>query len=179
MSIGLFVAFAFVIPFAKDDGVGATAASRLVAVIGLSSIVGRLALTNLANRLGAVRVYQLALLVQPIAYGVWLVAGGTYALLVVFALILGVSYGGFVAIAPEVAITTLGIEHLGRKMGALFLSFGIGGLVGPPTAGYLADSTSGRGFPIVLIIVILLGAVWATRPLTDLPNQTPAAVSTS
>lgn len=179
MSIGLFVAFAFIIPFAKDDGVGATAASRLVAVIGLSSIFGRLALTNLASRVGAVRVYQLALLVQPIAYGVWLVAGGTYALLVVFALILGVAYGGFVAIAPEVAITTLGIEHLGRKMGALFLSFGIGGLVGPPAAGYLADSTSGRGLPIVLIILILLGAVWATRPLTALPSHSPEAVPSS
>ena len=42
MSIGLFVAFAFVVPFAKDDGIGATAASRLIAVIGLSSIVGHL-----------------------------------------------------------------------------------------------------------------------------------------
>jgi len=179
MSIGLFVAFAFVIPFAKDEGVGAGAASRLVAIIGLSSILGRLALTNLAGRLGAVRVYQLALLVQPIAFGVWLVAGGSYPLLVLFAVILGVAYGGFVAIAPEVAITTLGIEQLGRKMGILFLSFGVGGLVGPPTAGFLADSTSGRALPIVLVILILFAALWTTRPLSAPAEPTPATVPTA
>ncbi len=176
MSIGLFVAFAFVVPFAKDDGVGASAASRLVAVIGLSSIVGRLLLTNVANRFGAVRVYQLALLVQPIAFAVWLVAGGNYPLLLLFAVILGVAYGGFVAIAPEVAIEKLGLQDLGRKMGILFLSFGIGGLIGPPAAGFLADSTSGRALPVGLIIVILLAALWTTRPLTVRP--TPVAAPT-
>ncbi len=173
MSIGLFVAFAFVIPFAKDDGVGASAASRLVAIIGLSSIVGRLALTNLASRFGAIRVYQFALLVQPLAYTVWLVAGGNYPLLVSFAVILGVAYGGFVAIAPEVAITTLGLPDLGRKMGILFLSFGIGGLIGPPAAGFLADSTDGRVLPIALVIVILLAALAVTRPLTDAKATAP------
>ncbi len=176
MSIGLFVAFAFVIPFAKDEGVGAGAASRLVAIIGLSSIVGRLALTHLARRVGAVRVYQLTLLVQPIAYAVWLVAGGSYPLLVLFAVVLGVAYGGFVAIAPEVAITRLGVERLGRKMGILFLSFGVGGLVGPPAAGFVADSTSGRAVPIVLVIVILLAALWTTRPLTAARQLAPATV---
>ncbi len=176
MSIGLFVAFAFVVPFAKDDGVGATAASRLIAVIGLSSIVGRLLLTNLADRLGAIRLYQLALLVQPVAYAVWLFAGGSYALLVLFATILGVAYGGFVAIAPEVVILIMGIENLGRKMGVMFLSFGIGGLIGPPAAGYLADSTRGRAVPIVVVIVILLAALWATRPLRSQRRTAPATV---
>ena len=165
MSIGLFVAFTFVVPFAKDEGVSAGAASRLIAIIGLASIVGRLGLTRLADRFGAIRLYQAALVAQPVAFTVWLIAGGSYPLLVLFAVILGVAYGGFVAIAPEVTIGVLGMEQLGRKMGLVFLSFGIGGLIGPPSAGFLADSTNGRALPIVLVIAIVMIAVWTTRPL--------------
>ncbi len=172
MSIGLFVAFAFVGPFARDEGVSAAAAARLVAIIGLSSIAGRLVLTNATNRYGAARVYQFALVLQPIAYVVWLVAGGSYPLLVVFALLLGLAYGGFVAVSPAVMIDAVGLEALGRKMGILFLSFGIGGLVGPPAAGLVADATSGRTTPIAIVIAILVVAVATTSPLTRPASRT-------
>ncbi|NND73406.1 MAG: MFS transporter [Ilumatobacter sp.] len=166
MSIGLFVAFAFIVPFATDEGISSSGASRLVAIIGLTSIVGRLSLTNATKRYGVTRVYQAALAVQPVAYAIWLVAGGSYALLVLFAAVLGVAYGGFVAISPAMLIEQAGMESLGRKMGAIFLSFGIGGLIGPPAAGAIADASSGRTAPIVVVIVILLVAAAATRPLS-------------
>lgn len=165
MSIGLFVAFAFVVPFATDAGVSSSGASRLVAVIGLTSIVGRLGLTNLARRFGVVGIYRGALAVQPVAFVIWLVAGGSYPLLVLFAAVLGVSYGGFVAIAPAVIIEQAGVESLGRKMGVVFLSFGIGGLIGPPAAGAIADATSGRTVPIAVALTVVLLALWSTRPL--------------
>jgi len=165
MSIGLFVAFAFVVPFATDAGISSSGASRLVAVIGLTSIVGRLGLTNLSRQLGVVGVYRGALTVLPVAFLIWLVAGGSYPLLVLFAAVLGIAYGGFVAIAPAVIIEQAGVESLGRKMGVVFLSFGLGGLIGPPAAGAIADATSGRTVPIIIAIGVLLAAVWSTRPL--------------
>ena len=165
-SVGIFVAFAFVVPFATDEGISSAGASRLVAVIGLTSILGRLGLTGVTDRHGSVRMYQLALAIQPVAFVVWLVAGGTYPLLVLFAVILGVSYGGFVAVGPAVVIDVFGLEHLGRKMGMVFAGFGIGGLIGPTTAGYVADATSGRSAPILLVLAILLVALLATIPLT-------------
>ncbi len=167
MSIGLFVAFAFVVPFATDAGVSSSGASRLVAVIGLTSIAGRLGLTSLSRRVGVVGVYRGALAVQPVAFVIWLVAGGSYPLLVLFAAVLGISYGGFVAIAPAVIIEQAGVESLGRKMGVVFLSFGLGGLIGPPAAGAIADATSGRTVPIAVAIAVLLVALWSTRPLTS------------
>lgn len=140
MSVALFSAFAFIVPFATDNGISSSTAARVFGLIGLSSIVGRLALTSLAPRLGSVRLFVLMLAMQPIAYIVWLVAEGSTQTLIVFALILGTTYGGFVAISPEVAITLFGGANVGRLMGLLFLAFGIGGLVGPPTAGWLADN---------------------------------------
>lgn len=170
MSIGLYVAFAFIVPFAKDEGISAGRAARLVAVIGLSSIVGRLSLTSLTGRIGAIRVFQMTLVLQPIAYLLWLLAGANYTLLVLFALLLGVSYGGFVAISPEMLIGRFGIVDLGRRMGTLFLSYGLGGLLGPPAAGYVADATNGRTVPIVTVIVILCLALLTSMRLRPVPN---------
>ena len=43
---------------------------------------------------------------QPVAFLLWLVAGGSYPLLVLFAVSLGVGYGGFVVLSPEVGSAT-------------------------------------------------------------------------
>jgi predicted MFS family arabinose efflux permease len=164
MSVGLFVAFAFLVPFARDSGVSSAAAARLVGLIGLASIIGRLGTTGLVRRLGPVRLYQLTLALQPVAYLVWLVADGDIALLVLFVVILGVAYGGFVALGPEVAVHLFGVGGIGSVIGLLFLSSGLGGLVGPPAAGWLSDRSNGRSVPIVaVIVVVVVAAVLASR----------------
>lgn len=166
MSLGLFTAFAFIVSFATDNGVSERTAALIFALIGLSSIVGRLGLSFLSGRIGAVRVYQLMLLFQPIAHAIWLVAGGSVGLLIAFALVLGTTYGGFVAITPEVGITLFGAENMGRMMGQLFLSFGIGGLIGPPIAGLLADNTGQRtviGIVIAMVVIALALSTGMTR----------------
>jgi predicted MFS family arabinose efflux permease len=169
MSIGLYVALGFIVPFAKDDGVASATAARLVGLVGLSSIVGRLGFTALSGRLSAVQLYRISLALQPIAYVLWLVSNGSLALLVTFCVLLGTSYGGFVALGPEVLVHLFGVNGLGALMGATFLAFGIGGLVGPPAAGWLADTSDGHTVPIVTVIVVLIAAVASTAPLRNDP----------
>ncbi|MEM8903919.1 MAG: MFS transporter, partial [Actinomycetota bacterium] len=158
-SISLFTAFAFVVPFAEDEGVSSSRAALLVGVIGASSVLGRIAIGGLAGRFGSVRLLQGALAVQPVAYLVWLVAGGRYPLLVLFAVLLGVSYGGFVSLGPEVTAHLLGVVGLGTTFGLVFLATGLGGLVGPPLVGVLSDLSDGRGVPIAAVIVVTIAAL--------------------
>lgn len=164
MSIGLFIAFGFIVTFAKDQSIASDRASRLMSIVGLASIAGRLLLTGVAGRLGAVRMFQLALGIQPLAYVVWLVAAGDYRLLLVFVIMLGAAYGGFVAISPEVLIARYGTADLGTRLGTNFLAYGIGGLIGPPLAGWVADATNGRVVPIWLVIgLVTISFGLATR----------------
>jgi predicted MFS family arabinose efflux permease len=167
MSVGLFVAFAFIVPFAKDNGVDSATAARLVGLVGLASIVGRLGTSSLTRRFGPVRLYQVTLALQPVAYLVWLSAGSNVALLIVFVLILGVSYGGFVALGPEVVVHLFGVAGIGGLLGALFLASGTGGLIGPPLAGWLSDISDGQSLPIVAVIATLVVAVVLTFTLRD------------
>jgi len=166
MSLSLFTAFAFIVPFATENGVTERTAALIFALMGLASIVGRLGLSFLSGRIGPLRIYQLMLLFQPVAYGIWFFAGGSIGLLVAFALVLGTTYGGFVAITPEVGITLFGAENMGKMMGQLFLAFGIGGLIGPPFAGWLADTTSQRpviGLVIAMVVIALALSTGTSR----------------
>ncbi|MEM9655002.1 MAG: MFS transporter [Actinomycetota bacterium] len=155
MSIGLFIAFAFIQTFAVDDGVSVATAARLVSVVGLASIFGRVGLTALVRPLGALTVVRLALAIQTIAYILWYFAEGSVGLLLAFVLLFGSAYGGFVAVIPEASIRIVGLVGFGKSIGLLYFSFGLGGLIGPPLAGRLADSTTSNDVPILLTVGLL------------------------
>lgn len=176
MSIALFMSFAFIVPFAQDQGITPTAAAWLVAIVGAASVSGRLVLSGLTRRFGPLRLYQACVVAQPIAYLVWLVAGSSYGMLVLFAVILGVTYGGFVALGPTVAAALFGVVGLGGVIGLLYFGGGVGGLIGPPVAGVLADSSGQTTAITVSLAVTLVGAVVTLRIPSTVP--TPAAPET-
>lgn len=158
-AVALFTAFGFIVDFATDEGVSSSGAALLVGIVGASSVVGRLGLAALTGRVHVVRLVQLCLAAQPAAFALWFLAGGRYAPLVVFAVLLGISYGGYVSLGPETAAVLFGVAGLGGVMGLLFLSSGVGGLVGPPVAGALADSSDGTGVPIAFAFLVSLVAL--------------------
>lgn len=163
MSIGLYVAFAFIVPFAKDAGVSAQAASRLIAIIGVTSVAGRLGLSGLTRRFGPGAAFLASIALQPVGYVFWLFADGTYWMLVVFGAILGVAYGGFVAVGPELMIVTHGTAGLGRRIGVLYAAFGIGGLIGPPLAGWLPGRVTAISVTIAIVCAAVVVALPAAR----------------
>ena len=179
-SVSLFIAFGFIVDFATDEGVTSSRAALLVGIVGASSVIGRLGLTAFTDRVSAIRILQGCLAAQPAAFVLWLVAGGSYPLLVLFAVVLGVSYGGFVALGPEAAAILFGVVGLGSVMGLMFLGAGLGGLVGPPLAGWLADAADGPTAPITLALVVsvlafLLSLAIPTGHVGVAPSETAAA----
>jgi predicted MFS family arabinose efflux permease len=158
-SVALFTAFGFIVDFATDEGVSSERAALLVGIVGASSVVGRLGLAAFVGRVHVVRLVQGCLAAQPVAFLLWYVAGGSYAPLVLFAVLLGVSYGGYVSLGPETAAVLVGVAGLGGVMGLLFLSAGIGGLIGPPVAGALADASDGGAIAIAFALAVSLVAL--------------------
>ncbi len=163
-SASVISAFAFLVPFSTDAGISSATAALLVGLVGAASIVGRLALTGFSGRLGPVRTLQLAFVAQPVAFLVWLAAGDRLWLLLVFVVVLGVAYGGFVAVVGVVVAHLFGVRGLGSIMGWVYLSAGAGSLVGPPLVGYIADSTASNRWPIVTVAVLsAMGALTVLR----------------
>ena len=150
MSVALFVPFVFLASYAEERDLSSSLGALLVGLIGGSSIVGRLGLGAIASRVGVMRLYQGCFGTMALSFGIWLVAGASAVLLVLFAVVLGVAYGGFIALSPAVAAQLFGTVGLGGVLGAVYTAAGLGGLVGPPAAGALIDATDGYSLAIAI-----------------------------
>jgi len=159
-SFALFLALVHLVPYATRLGVASVPAAGLVSVVGVGSAGGRVVLGGLAERLGAVRTFQVSIGLLLISYVAWYLAPG-YAALAAFALALGVGYGGWVALSPSVLAELFGAAGLGGSLGLLYTSAGVGALLGPPFAGFLVDAT-GTYRPAILAAIALAGAAVVT-----------------
>jgi MFS family permease len=166
-SLALFVPFVFIKSYATDRGIHSGAAASLVGIIGAASIVGRLGLGALGARHGPVRLMQLSLGVMAASFGLWLVAGSSLAGLVAFTVVIGIGYGGYIALSPAATAVLFGTAGLGAVLGALYTAAAIGGLFGPPLAGEISDRASYR----VAIIAAMALTPAATLALIALPRH--------
>ena len=157
LGIPLFVPFVYLPSYAEERGVDPVLAAGLVGAIGTASVVGRLALGALAMPLGLLRVFCGCFLAIALSFALWWIAGESYAILLAFAVVLGVGYGGYVALAPAVVAARFGVERLGALLGVLYTSAAIGSAVGPPAAGAVIDA-AGYGPAIAVSLAIGLAA---------------------
>ncbi len=158
MTLALFVPFVFMADYIEERGIDGSA-GLIVGLIGLASVFGRLGLGALAARLDVFYLYLGSFAVLGSSFIVWFFAGDSYALLVVFALILGVAYGGFIALSPAVAAQIFGTVGLGGVLGAIYTAAGVGGLVGPPLMGALIDRAGYRPTILVALACGLLASI--------------------
>lgn len=166
LGLALFVPFVFVGQYAKDNGVGSVQAAVLVGVLGGASVLSRIGFGSMVRRLGSFRLYRACFAIHASSFLIWFVASSSYALLVVFVLVLGVGYGGFVALGPVVVADRMGVAGLGSILGLLYTAPGVGGLLGAPFAGWLIDRTGTYRWSIGACFVF---AVVGTLLLSGLP----------
>jgi MFS family permease len=150
-SFGLFVPFVHLVPYALDRGVAPSVAALLVGAIGVGSTAGRFLLGGLADRLGRPLSFLLMFVGMGVSFVVWLFAASLWPL-AAFALIYGVFYGGFVALAPAIVIDYFGGRHAASLIGILYTSVAFGTLIGPSAAGFAFDASHSYTLPILLSI---------------------------
>ena len=181
----LFIPFVFAVPYAKERGISPVAAATLVGLLGGSSVLSRVGFSWLTNRFGTFRILRFGFALCPIAFVTWLLAGSSFATLVVFMLIMGVGYGSFVAVSPLVLADVFGVVGLGSLMGLLYTACGLGALLGPPIAGRMIDVSGGYDMPIWValglgLISFLVLTLFSTTPSgnIDVPGTSSAEVLT-
>jgi predicted MFS family arabinose efflux permease len=160
----LFVPFVHLPVFAEDAGVAATAAAGLVGIIGAASVIGRIVLGGVADHAGPLRAYRVSFLLIGMSFALWWIGDGFW-LLAAFAAVLGVGYGGFVALSPVVLAEFFGVERLGGLLGVLLTANGVGSALGPPAVGFVVDATGSYTPAIAALILLGLAAYAALLPL--------------
>jgi predicted MFS family arabinose efflux permease len=159
LGLALFVPFVFVGQYAKDRGIGSVRAAVLVGVLGGASVLSRVGFGSLVRRFGSFRLYRTCFAIHGLSFVVWLVAGNSYVLLLLFVLVLGVGYGGFVALGPIVIADRMGVAGLGSILGLLYTAPGLGALIGAPSAGWIIDRTETYRWAIVACLAACTASI--------------------
>jgi MFS transporter, OFA family, oxalate/formate antiporter len=163
-SFGLFVPFVHLVPYALDYGVTPSAAVLLVGAIGVGSTLGRFLLGGVADRIGRPLSFLIMFVGMGLSFVMWLFSASLWSL-AAFALVYGVFYGGFVALAPAVVIDYFGGRQAGTLIGILYTSVAFGTLVGPSAAGFVFDLSHSYTLPILLSIgvyIVATAILWLT-----------------
>ena len=136
--IPVFVAMVYLPALATKEGVASVSAAALVGYIGAGSLLSRIGLNAAAEKIGPILPFQFSCVLVAVACVIWMFAF-SYPALVVFVVVMGISYGGVASLTPAVAIDLFGLESIGELLGFLLLSYGLAAVIGPPIAGLLVD----------------------------------------
>lgn len=152
-SLGIFIPFAHLAPYARDHGFSEGFGALLVGLVGVGSTLGRLLLGGSADRLGRRLSLAGTFGAMALALLLWLAATQGWSL-IVFALFFGVSYGGFVALMPALTADYFGGRAMGAILGVLYTAAGFGALAGPVLAGAVYDVRDSYTLPIIMAVVL-------------------------
>lgn len=157
----LLISFAVNLPFvllvgtARDLGVGRHEAVALVGIIGIGTLLGRMVVAAIADRVGRREMFLACCAGLALSMALWPVAA-EHAALEVFAVAFGVLQGGFVSLLPPFVADRFGADALGRKLGIFFTSRAIALLCAPPAV-VAAAGLSGTMTAPLLAVAALAG----------------------
>lgn len=155
-----------------DHGYAQAAAARIASLVLVSSLVGRLGMGWLADRIPKKYVMLLIYLLVASAIPV-LSLMGTGAAIYVFAVVFGIGLGGEYMVIPLMAAELFGVRVLGRVMGIVLTADGVGEAVAPWLVGRMRDATgsyaSGFGALIACAVVGTVAILFLPRPAGPVP----------
>ena len=141
-------------PHAIDLGVSSSKAAQLIAIIGATSIVGRISVPTFGDRFGLHKAL-LGCFLLALSTLVWLYFSNEYWQLVVFVLIYGFSHGGFFTLMSPLLAEMFSTKALGSLFGILTFCGTIGGAVGPLFLGLMFDNTGSYKIAFLALIAII------------------------
>jgi MFS family permease len=157
-------------------GMSPAGAANILAIVGLTGIMGRLAFGRLADVIGMKFVLVVSFILMLIAF-LWLTIARNTWMCYLFAAIFGSSYGTFEILQSPLVAELFGVSSLGIISGVVhnFASTAI--MIGPVLAGYIYDITGSYHVAFLLCAAMALGSIACVTllPLTSGKALTPGA----
>jgi MFS family permease len=147
-------------PYVTDQGISATNAASIVAVIGGAAIVGRLGLGSFSDRFGESRAILIGFIMMSAAM-IWLMSAKGLWMLYLFAVVFGFSWGTGAVGSPWIA-ETFGLRSLGSILGACNVGYNVGVGIGPLAAGYIYDMTNSYELAFLIVTIVAVSGILVT-----------------
>lgn len=149
VSIGANGCVAHLVPLMTDRQIAASAAATAAAVLGVSSVAGRLLTGLLIDRFFAPRI---AFLVVGASAGGILVLtrASEFGLIAAAAAMIGFAMGAEADVFPYLISRYMGLASFTELYGYAFTAYAVGGALGPLLMGGIHDRTHSYAIPLVL-----------------------------
>ncbi|MHC4638699.1 MAG: L-lactate MFS transporter [Planctomycetota bacterium] len=151
-----------------EGGLTAAAAGSALGLLALFNGLGRVVWGSVSHKLSAKGSVILMCLLQGVMMFILLKMGSSAGKLAVAACWLGFNFGGNFALFPLLTLENFGAKNLGANYGAVFTSYGVGGILGPVMAGKVWDTmgTFKTAFIIAgIACVIAAGLALVLKPI--------------
>jgi MFS family permease len=139
-SFSLMLIITHLVPHLTDIGIASTPAAFVGGLIGIVSIVGRLSVGWISDRLGRQSSILLTVSLQAAAILI-LTWSNSLGMLYVFAIIFGLGYGGLDPATVALIGDIFGVRNLGRITGSLTFFWALGAGAGSAVGGLIYDAT--------------------------------------
>jgi sugar phosphate permease len=175
----LAIAFAILIPFAflsiyVSQGLRMpyTDATRLIAVIAIAGVLGKLVLGHLSDTVGRIRVMMLCgALVATGCLG--LAFFQRYLILVLCTFIFGIGYGAIWPVYAASAVDFFSKESAGSVVGLWTIYLGVGSMLSPVLTGWTIDATGGYVWAFLLAVIGAAASLLLLLPIAKRRIHTP------
>jgi predicted MFS family arabinose efflux permease len=171
--LGDFFVATHVVAFAQDRGVDAYVAGNLLALMGLTGLVGVVAAGAFSDRAGPVWPAALSFAARVVVFALVMVDQSTLSV-VIFALVFGVSFLVTAPLTVVFALENFGPRHLGALTGLITMVHHICGGLGAYFGAALFDATGNYDAAFATMFVLSLVAMLVTLLL-----RRPARLATA
>ena len=151
----LFLVLTHLVPHVTDIGFSAAEGATVLSLVGGTSIVGRVLLGTISDRIGRKATGIICALVQAGAIA-WLAWSQQLWMLYLFALIYGLVYGGMTPSMAALISDTFGLRKIGAILGVLDVGFGLGAAIGPVVGGLIFDVSKSYFTAFLLGVVAMV-----------------------
>jgi MFS family permease len=170
----LNILYVHIVAHARDVGIPPIIAAATLSIIAGSSIIARLTIGTISEKIGTKTALSGALALAVVAFSLLVFSPWSWTFYL-FLVIFGLSYGSFVPLETAVPAGLFGTASLGVIMAAAGLFPMIGGASGPPLAGAIFDLT-GKYQPAFLMclglaVIALVLSVFLSRLQEEEPTR--------
>ncbi|MFC1991097.1 MFS transporter, partial [Chloroflexota bacterium] len=158
MNIGLLGVMYHLPAYATDSGIQPIFAATAIGLVGGFSIAGRIMtgiLSDITGRRSALIVIFSVLVITLITL-IWV---KTFVALLLWVFVFGFCYGSMVVAMWGLTADLFGSKAVAGILGAVTIGAGVGGFIGPWTAGYIFDTTNSYDIAFVVFAGAYVAAV--------------------
>ena len=144
--------------YATDLGITPLVAATLLSVVGIGSMLGRLAMGAASDRIGSSNALAICCVVLSISI-LWLVFTKELWMFYLFAIIFGFAYGGEVPQMAALVGQLFGLRSVAALVGIVLAGTSMGGALGAWVGGRIFDVTESYQIAFTIAVVVSVAAL--------------------